>query len=204
MARHLSHQTTRITKVPLRGRKESEKGKKYGLDSSDPYASSPPLSYPRNTSPNSLPDSDGWQKLTKVARRWSPGTSSGDVAGEATVGGSGFSALGPLSDVMDLGLDKEQGPRDAIMVNPFVMTLKRARSHPKVLTPGSSTLPSSKASSSLARTAIIQVSPPNPCMVGGRVEGEIRLLLILFSNLDLLFLLWFLRGGDRAVVVLSL
>lgn len=112
----------------------------------------------------------------------SPGRSSGDAAGEAIADGSGFSSLGLLSDIMNLGLDEEQGPRDAIMVNPSVMTLKKARSPPKVLTSGSSSLPSSKVLSSLAGTAFVHVSSSKPNMDGGWVKGGEKVATLLTSE----------------------
>lgn len=165
------------TRVPTRGRKDPKKDKKSGPDSSDPY-SSPPLSSLRNTTsspPNSSSDFDGWQMLTKVARRRSPGTSSSDAAGEGIIAGSGFSTLGPLRNVIDLGLEVDQGPRDATMVDPSMIALKRARSPPKEPTPGSSAFSTSKVSSSSAGIAFVQVSSSNPCMDGGRVEGGVKI-----------------------------
>lgn len=138
-----------------------------------------------------------------MAHHRSPGTSLGDATGEATVSGSGFSALGPLCDVMDLGLDEEQGSRDAIMVDPSVMTLKRARSPPKVLTSDSSGLPSSKVLSSLTETAFVQVSSSKPYMDGGRVEGGDKVAALPTSEsgspLSAVG-----SSGCRAVVVLSM
>lgn len=67
----------RIPRVSIKGRREVEKEKVHGPSSSDPYSSSPLVTSltPTTSSPNSSPESDGWQKPTNVARQQSPGVS---------------------------------------------------------------------------------------------------------------------------------
>lgn len=101
-----------------------EKDKKPCPDSLDPYSSSLAVS----STSNSLPDSNGWQKPTKVAHRRSPNFSSRDGAGDVAMVGARFSTLGQLNDAMELGLDDDQGLRDAFMADPSVMSLKRSQS----------------------------------------------------------------------------
>lgn len=72
---------------------------------------------------------------------------------------------------MDLGLNEDTGPRDAIMIDPSATSLKRARCPPKSSTSNCPNLPLTKASPTPTMAISNQVSPPNPCMAGGRVDG---------------------------------
>lgn len=109
----------------------------------------------------------GWQKPTKVARRHSFGGDIGVSGDDAATTGSGFSALGPLGEDMDLGLDDDSGPHDAFMANPLAMSLKRAHSPPKSPISNCPRPAVTKVSSAPSASASNQVSSLSSCMVGG-------------------------------------
>lgn len=87
----------------MKVKRESVRGKEH-VSSSDPPSSSPPLSSPTlfSSSPGSPPDSDGWQKSTKVARRHSPEAGSSDRSEGGGVPKGGGGIFGPLVDCMEL------------------------------------------------------------------------------------------------------
>lgn len=120
----------RVPRALAKGRKESEK-EEVCPNSSSPHLE---LSGLQPTLPGSPPNSKGWQKPSKVARQRLSGVWSGKSKEGAFMpsGNSAFGALGPLGDVMDLGRSEEATPRDAVMSDPGVISLKKARSPPKL------------------------------------------------------------------------
>lgn len=145
--------------------------------------------------PNSPSDSDDWQKPTKMAHHRSPGACTGEPDGDAAMMGSGFAALGPLDEGMDLDLDEEPGLRDTFMADPTVLSLKRAQSPPKMPTSNSLRVSLTKVSSSSVVSTIDQVSSPSLCMAGDRVDrGRKGAALPNFAiknlKLDLVVLVW--------------
>lgn len=165
-----------MPKALAKGRRDLEKDKKHGHDSSDPNSSSPSSSSPRiNLSPPSLlSDSNDWQKLTKVARRWSPGNGSGEPAADESAMSSMFRALGPLGGAMKLGLVDDSSLHDLVMIELGAQYLKRARNPPKIPNSSSPSPSPSKSSSPLASAAIDPVSPTFPYMTGAKEEGCIK------------------------------
>lgn len=164
----------RSTRAPVKGWKESgkeESGKDRPSASASPEvpSSSPPRTSPTNgtSTPSSPLDSDGWQKLTKVAHRRSSGASSDEVFGD---GASGFGILCPLGDCMELSLI-EAGPKDQYMVDQGSGSLKHGSSLPTspVPSPRGASLALLKSSSSEpAATASLvdKVCASEPCMEG--------------------------------------
>lgn len=118
-------QQPRTTRGPVKGWMDSDKGKESCPSSLDPYSSSPSWSSPTTTisSPNLPPNSDGWQKPSKVARHHLL-----EVVGDPGKGPilpSVFCALDPLGDSMEVGLGDEASPHDLQMVNYGAGSLKR-------------------------------------------------------------------------------
>lgn len=70
----------------------------------------------------------------KVARRHSLGASDEVPATEVGVPATGFVALGPLGNRMEVGFPKDFGPRDLHMVDFGAGSLKCDRSPPKAST----------------------------------------------------------------------
>lgn len=145
-----------------------EKEKELDPSSLDPYSSSPPVTSLTATtsSPNYLPDSDGWQKPSKVARWRSSGLTKEELVVEVGRPAAKFVALGPLGDQMELGLPIESEPRDLHMVEYGVGSLKRGLGPLE----SSTSITGGSTSSSVVYTspegAYNQVSPFLPHMVG--------------------------------------
>lgn len=98
------------------------------LESSDPN-SSPPRSSPTiiPSPPSSPPDSNGWQKPSKVARRRPPGDGQRDSSREGSAVASAFGVLNPLCDVMDLSPVEMPNPHDSMMTDPSAVPEKSSK-----------------------------------------------------------------------------
>lgn len=184
MAGHLLDSSTSGIQSFCEGKEERFGEGEGGLSSSNPYSSSPPMnSQTANmSSPNSPPDSDGWQKSIKVVHRCLSGVSNGDPSSDGGALPTAFGTLGPLGDSMELGFAEEASPQDMRMVDYGALSLKRGRSPSKPPNSTSCGISSLKVVSSPTDSTSTQVSLSAPCMAGdlggkGSKDVEVPLLV---------------------------
>lgn len=90
---------------------------------------------------------------------------------KSSISSSAFGPLSPLGDVMDLGKSEEPSPRDLVMFDPRVLSLKRAHSPPKPTKSSSPRLSPTELPSPSAMSALVQVSLFSPCMARELLGG---------------------------------
>lgn len=97
-------------------------------------------------------------------------------------GNSAFGIPGLLGNMMELGQSEEPSPRDAVMSDPGVVSLKRTRSPPKLPHPCPIGALVTDMSTPTEDSSLCQVSTPSSCMVGKLVDCSPKPILVSSSS----------------------